>query len=149
MNESPAIAPDREAELAARLRLVVTRLSRRLRQRGDTGISQSDLSALSTIDRLGPLTLGDLAASERVQPPSMTRVVTHLEEAGLVERQACEKDRRVARVRVTAQGRQLLRRSRTRKDAYLAERLRTLDLSEQALMAEAVGTLERLLEGGK
>jgi DNA-binding MarR family transcriptional regulator len=149
MTESSSLAVDRDAELAARLRLVLTRLSRRLRQQGEAGISQSQLSALATIDRSGPMTLGDLASAERVQPPSMTRVVSHLEEAGLVDRRASETDRRVVRVKATVEGRQLLRRSRSRKDAYLAQRLRTLGEADQAVMAEAVAVLERVLEGGE
>src|SRR5437899_3765477 len=118
MTESPLTAVDHDAALAARLRLVVTRLSRRLRQQGETGISASQLSALSTIDRCGPMTLGDLAAAEQVQPPSMTRVVANLEAARLVDRQLCQQDRRVTRVRVTSEGRELLQLSRTRKNAY-------------------------------
>jgi DNA-binding MarR family transcriptional regulator len=149
MTESPVTAVDRDAELAARLRLVVTRLSRRLRQQGETGISAGQLSALSTIDRCGPMTLGDLAAAEQVQPPSMTRIVSRLEETGLVERQACQEDRRVARVRVTGEGRELLQLSRTRKNAYLARRLRTLGGGELATMAEAVAVLEQILERGE
>jgi DNA-binding MarR family transcriptional regulator len=140
---------DSDAELAARLRLVVTRLSRRLRQQGDTGISASQLSALSTIDRCGPMTLGDVATAEQVQPPSMTRVVSHLEERGLVERQVYERDRRVTRVRVTSEGRELLQLSRTRKDAYLARRLQTLDDGDRFTMAAAVAVLEQILERGE
>ena len=149
MTESTVNAVDRDAELAARLRLAVTRLSRRLRHQGETGISASQLSALATVDRCGPMTLGDLAAAEQVQPPSMTRIVARLEEAGLVARQVCQEDRRVARVRVTGTGRELLQRSRTRKDAYLARRLRTLDDADRTVMAEVVGVLEQLLEGGE
>ena len=149
MTESTVNAVDRDAELAARLRLAVTRLSRRLRHQGETGISASQLSALATVDRCGPMTLGDLAAAEQVQPPSMTRIVARLEEAGLVARQVCQEDRRVARVRVTGTGRELLQRSRTRKDAYLARRLRTLDDADRTVMAEVVGILEQLLEGGE
>ena len=147
--QRPLTTVDGDAELAARLRLAVTRLSRLLRHQGETGISASQLSALSTIDRSGPMTLGDLAAAEQVQPPSMTRIVSRLEEAGLVDRQACEHDRRVARVRVTTAGRQLLQRSRTRKDAYLARRLQTLEPADRALMGEAVAVLEQLLERGE
>jgi DNA-binding MarR family transcriptional regulator len=149
MTPSPATALDRDAELAVRLRLAVTRLSRRLRHKGETSISASQLSALSTIERRGPMTLGDLAAAEEVQPPSMTRIVAHLEEAGLVDRRVWEQDRRVARVRVTAAGRQLLQRSRTRKDAYLARRLQTLGDDDRILMPDVVGVLEHILEDGE
>jgi DNA-binding MarR family transcriptional regulator len=147
--ERPVTTVDGDAELAARLRLAVTRLSRRLRHQAETGISASQLSALATVDRSGPMTLGELAAAELVQPPSMTRIVSRLEEGGLVDRQACEQDRRVARVRVTTAGRQLLQRSRTRKDAYLARRLETLDAADRALMGEAVAVLEQILERGE
>ncbi|HEX4539805.1 MAG TPA: MarR family transcriptional regulator [Acidimicrobiales bacterium] len=145
----PVTTVDGDAELAARLRLAVNRLARRLRHQGETGISPSQLSALATVDRSGPMTLGDLAAVEQVRPPSMTRIVSRLEGGGLVDRQASEQDRRVARVRVTAAGRQLLQRSRTRKDAYLARRLQTLDAADRALMGEAVAVLERILERGE
>jgi DNA-binding MarR family transcriptional regulator len=147
--ERPVTTVDGDAELAARLRLAVTRLSRRLRHQGETGISASQLSALATVDRSGPMTLGDLAAAEQVQPPSMTRIVSRLEEGGLVDRQACEQDRRVARVRVTTAGRQLLEHSRTRKDAYLARRLETLDAADRSLLGEAVAALEQILERGE
>ncbi|HEY1635676.1 MAG TPA: MarR family transcriptional regulator [Acidimicrobiales bacterium] len=140
---------DGDAELAARLRLVVTRLSRRLRQQGETGISASQLSALSTIDRCGPMTLGDVATAEQVQPPSMTRIVSHLEERGLVERQVYQRDRRVTRVHVTGEGRELLQLSRTRKDAYLARRLQTLNDGDRFTMAAAVAVLEQILERGE
>jgi DNA-binding MarR family transcriptional regulator len=145
----PVTTVDGDAELAARLRLAVNRLARRLRHEGETGIGPSQLSALATVDRSGPMTLGDLAAVEQVRPPSMTRIVSRLEEGGLVDRQASEQDRRVARVRVTAAGRQLLQRSRTRKDAYLARRLQTLDAADRALMGEAVAVLERILARGE
>lgn len=147
-SETVPTALEGDAELAARLRLAVTRLSRRLRHQGETGIGASQLSALSTIERRGPMTLGDLASVERVQPPSMTRLVARLEEAGLVERQACEHDRRVAHVRVTAAGRQLLQRSRTRKDAYLARRLQSLDDADRTRVRDVVGVLEQMLEDG-
>ncbi len=135
-----------EAELAARLRMAVTRISRRLRQQAETGATPSQLSALSSVERLGPLTLGDLALQERVQPPSMTRVVANLEDSGLVVRQVDDKDRRVVRVQLTAEGRKVLQRSRTRKNAYLARRMRAIGGEDRAVLAEAVAVLERLIE---
>ena len=138
-----------EAELASRLRLAVTRLARRLRQHAsaEAQISPSQIAALSSVERLGPITLGDLAAVERVQPPTLTRIVAALEEAGLVSRHIDEHDRRIARAQVTVAGRRFLERSRGRKDAYLADRIRVLDADDRAVLARAATLLEKLLEG--
>lgn len=134
-------------ELSSRLRLAIARLSRRLRQEATSGdVSPSQLSALATVERLGPLTLGDLAARERVQPPTMTRIVTLLDEAGLVTREVDAGDRRVARVRITPAGARYLEKHRTRKNAYLAKRLRDLTPEEVARLEAAVPILERLVE---
>src|ERR671911_283942 len=101
---------------AAHLRITVTRLARLLRRQGDTGLSPSQLSALTSIERHGPLTLGALADHERVAPPSVTKVVGKLEELGLVQRRGDLVDRRVARVTVTPAGAALLAEVRQRKD---------------------------------
>jgi DNA-binding MarR family transcriptional regulator len=140
----PAVTVDHE--LVARLRLAVGRLARRLRQQTEAGISASQLSALASVNRLGPLTLGELAAVERVRPPTMTRVVANLEELGMVARCPDPADRRVARVELTPAGRGFLERSRTRRDAFLAERMAALTPEELALLEPAVAVLERLLE---
>jgi DNA-binding MarR family transcriptional regulator len=132
--------------LPARLRLVVTRLARRLRQQGDTAASPTQLSALATIERDGPVTLGELAAVERVQPPTITAAVGRLERRGLVRRGVDPGDRRVARVEVTSQGRRLLEQSRSRKTAYLERTLAGLDPDERETLEHAAAILERLLE---
>jgi DNA-binding MarR family transcriptional regulator len=134
------------ADLPARLRLVVTRLARQLRQRAVVDLTPSQISALATIERSGPVTLGELAALERVQPPSVTVVVTRLEEKGLVVRRQDPQDRRVVRVETTKDGRRLLARSRSRKDAELDRRLRLLSDEERATLASAAAILERLVE---
>src|SRR5580692_12469728 len=134
--------PETEAELAARLRLAVMRLSRRLRQQVADGATSSQVSALASVERLGSPTLGELASSEKVRPPSMTRIVVGLEEAGLVTRQIDAGDRRVARVMLTADGRRVLQRSRSLRTAFLARRLRRLSAPER----QALGELVRLLE---
>ncbi len=139
-------SPDTEA-LAARLRLGVTRLARKLRQEAEPGITPSMLAALSSVDAAGRLTMSDLCAVEQVQPPTMTRIVAALVEAGLVVREPDEDDRRVAWVRLTPAGRTLLERSRRRKEAYLAKRLRELQPDEVVLLEDAAGLLERLTEG--
>jgi DNA-binding MarR family transcriptional regulator len=105
------------------------------------------VATLSSVERLGPITLGDLAAVERVQPPTMTRIVSGLEEAGLVSRHVDEKDRRIARVQTTVAGRKFLERTRNRKDLYLSSRVRTLDADDRAVLARAAVILEKLLEG--
>jgi DNA-binding MarR family transcriptional regulator len=134
------------AQLAARLRLVVTRLARQLRQRAVIDLTPSQTSALTTIERAGPLTLGELAALEHVQPPSVTVVVTRLEEKGLVVRRQDPRDRRVSRVETTKEGRRLLARSRNRKDAELDRRLRSLTDEDRATLSAAAAILERLVE---
>lgn len=135
-------------DTAPRLRLAIARIARQLRQHVDapSDLSTTLVSALATIDRSGPLTLGELAAAERVQPPSMTRVVTQLESRGLVSRSVDRDDRRVARVEITTEGRRLLQRSRTRKNALLAQRLRTFTPDERAVLDAALPLLERLAE---
>jgi DNA-binding MarR family transcriptional regulator len=135
-----------DRELVVRLRLAVARLARRLRQETGEEITASQLSALSSVNRLGPLTLGALAAVERVRPPSMTRIVANLETAGLVTRRPDPADRRIARVEATAPGRALLARGHSRKNAYLARRLATLTPDELELLGRAAPVLERLLE---
>ncbi len=137
-----------EAELAAHLRLSVARLARRLRRETGADVTASQLSALHTIGRLGPLTLGDLSAAERVRPPTMTRVVASLEEQGLVTRTVDPSDRRVAHVATTAHGDRFLEASRHRRDAFLASGLRSLSPEERDVLRRAAGLLERLADSG-
>ena len=136
-----------DPQVAARLRLVLNRLARRLRREAADDLSPSLISALVTIDVHGPITLGELAAHELVRPPSVTRMVTGLEQRGLVRREADAGDRRVARVSLTAEGRRVLRSTRTRKTAYLAKRLGRLDEAQLAALMDALPVLESLLEG--
>jgi DNA-binding MarR family transcriptional regulator len=145
---SVAPAPETDlGELAARLRLAITRTARRLRQEAGTDLSPSQTAALATIDSNGPLTPSELASLERVQRPTATRIVARLEEKGLVERAADPADGRSFIVSPTAQGRTLLRKLRTRKNAYLARRLRGLGAEEVAALARAADILERLQDG--
>ncbi len=122
----------------------MTRLSRRLRQQAVGYITASQLSALTSIDKHGPLSLGELAAIEQVAPPSMTRIAARLEESGLVERRADATDRRVARVVITDGGLTLLDQTRTRRDLFLARRLQQLSEDELEALARALPMLERL-----
>jgi len=132
------------AVLPSQLRLAVMRLARRLRQESVGDITQSQLSALSIVDRRGPLSLGELADVERVAPPSMTRIAARLEEQGWVVRTVDATDRRVAHLAVTDAGRALLKETRTRRDAYLATRLRGLSADERVILGSALPLLERL-----
>ncbi len=146
----PTMQTDRTSdttEIAARLRLGVTRLARKLRQEAEAGLSPSLLSALSTIAREGRLTIGDLCSLEQVQPPTVTRAVAALVEGGLVSRETDGTDRRVAWVSVTPEGAKLLQRTRRRKEAYLARRLRDLSPRQLATLDEAARILEQLVEG--
>jgi DNA-binding MarR family transcriptional regulator len=123
------------------------RLGRRLRQQAGDDLSPTMISALVTIERHGPLTLGRLAELERVKRPSTTRIVAALERRGLVACEVDTADRRVRMVAVTATARRLLQDSRTRKTAYLARHLRELPGEDIDSVAAAVDVLERLLEG--
>ena len=122
------------------------RLSRRLRQHAPEDITPSQLSALSVIVRGERLTLSQLAEAERVQPPTITRIVDMLEQKGLAIRVPSENDRRVAFVEATPEGLALVETIRRRRDAYLAGRLRTFSADERALLERAAVLLERLIE---
>jgi DNA-binding MarR family transcriptional regulator len=121
------------------------RLSRRLRaERSDVGLTLTQISALSALERLGPSTPGELAANERVQPPSMTRVLGHLEDRGLVVRAPHPTDRRQALVTVTDEARAMLREDRRRREAWLVEHLADLSSEERAVLRLASRLLDRL-----
>jgi len=133
-------------ELAARLRLSVLRLSRQLRQQLVGDLTQSQVSVLSSVEKLGNPTLGELAAYERVQPPSMTRQVEMLLAKGLVAREVNEKDRRIVRVSLTAAGQRILQKNRSVRTAFVADRLRRFAPEERARLGELVELLEKLAE---
>jgi DNA-binding MarR family transcriptional regulator len=139
-----------DEELAARLRVAVTRLNRRLRQESLSGalagVSPAQASALGSINRLGDPTLGEVAVVEQVQPPTMTRLVGGLEAAGWVTRHGDADDGRVVRVRLTDEGRRTLARIRTLKTAFLARGLGALDPAERAAAADLTVLLEHLMD---
>jgi DNA-binding MarR family transcriptional regulator len=142
-----AVTPDvEEAELADRFRLALTRIHRRLRQQTGAGLTPSQAAALASTDRLGSPTLGELAALEAVQPPSMTRIVAALEEKGLVSRVVDPADRRVARVTVSELGAKVLEENRSLKTAFLAQQLHRLTPADRRSLAELTDLLERLGE---
>jgi DNA-binding MarR family transcriptional regulator len=135
-------------ELSPRLRMVTVRLYRLFRQHADpdSDLSQNLISALATVSRCGPITLGRLAELERVQPPSMTRIVAKLEERGLVTREIDPDDRRIARVRVTPEAVGVLAELRSRRTEFLAARLAELTPAEQTALEAALPALERLAD---
>lgn len=140
----PVTTPPDQGEVAARLRLSATRLARILRQQAELGLSPSQITALATIAREGPLTLGALAATEHVTPPSVTKVVERLEELGLIERRADPDDGRRVVVVATAAGSELLAAGRARKDAILAQRIAQLDADQLDRLAAALDVLDLL-----
>jgi DNA-binding MarR family transcriptional regulator len=135
----------RTAELASTLRVSVMRLGRRLRaERVVTDLSLTQMSALGTLDRHGPLTPRELADHEKVQPPSMTRVLAGLEERGLILRTPHETDGRQHLVSLTADAKALLKEDRRRRDAWLAQRLAELTQEERDVLHAAAPVIERL-----
>src|SRR5215204_5725310 len=105
-------------DVAARMRLATARLARQLRQQAGTGLSPSQHSVLASIEARETLTLGELAAIEQVAPPTITKIVSKLDDDGLVSRTVDERDRRVARVTVSQAGQARLDAARSRRDAW-------------------------------
>jgi DNA-binding MarR family transcriptional regulator len=134
------------ASVASALRLSVMRLARRLRAERSDGnyLSATQLAAIATLDRHGPLTPGELAAHEKVQPPSMTKTIAALEDKGLVMRTPHPTDRRQVVVAISRGGTRLLAEDRRRRDAWLAQRLRELTPAELATLGAAAVLLDRL-----
>jgi len=135
-----------EHELASRLRVDFARIARRLRQEAGTGLSPSQTSALASVERCGPLTPSELATVERVQRPTVTRLLVRLEELELVSRTPDPADRRSTLIAVTPAGSKLLADARTRKDVFLSERLAGLSAADRATLERAAGLLEGMLE---
>ncbi len=136
-------------EQAARLRLAINRMARRLRQEANTDLGPASISALATIERSGPLTPSELARLEGIQRPTATRVLTRLTDDDLVSRAADPADGRCSIVDVTAGGRTALTRLRRRKTAYLAQRMRELPEDDVATLTRAAEILEQVLEEGR
>ena len=132
-------------DLAPRLRLAIVRTARRLRQETGTELSPSLTAALSTVERHGPLTPGEVATRERIQRPTATRVLARLEEQGLIDRIPDVRDRRSSLLTASKAGRDLLAELRTRKTAFLAARIEDLDDEDRATLERAADILERML----
>jgi DNA-binding MarR family transcriptional regulator len=137
-----------DAGLATALRISVSRLARRLRverqAEGLSSLSDTQLAALSVLESHAAMTPGELADHEKVQPPSMTRVIAVLEERKLVMRAPHTTDRRQVVLTVTEEGRALVLQARRRRDAWLAKRLKELSAEERAVLRAAAPVLEKL-----
>jgi DNA-binding MarR family transcriptional regulator len=135
-----------EERLARRMRRAIARMARRLRQESGTDLGPSQVAALATVERHGPLSPSELADRERIKRPTATRIVGHLEDAGLVQRVKDPEDGRSSILSVTAEGRAVLRRLRERKTAYLARRLADMDAEDRRTLERAAELLEGMLE---
>jgi DNA-binding MarR family transcriptional regulator len=134
-----------DAALASSLRISVMRLARRLRlERAGSDLTLNQLAVLGTLHRAGPMTVGELAGAEKVKPPSMTRTVACLEEAGLVTRRPHELDRRQVVVELTDEARAVLAADRRRRTAWLARRLDDLTPEDLDALRRVAPLLERL-----
>lgn len=132
---------------AARLRVAVLRLSRRLRKHDLAGLTPSQLSTLSYVGQRGPVRLGDLAAAERIAPSTLTRLVNVLEERGYLLREASPDDARAFLVTVTKAGLDVLERIRSEATSLLADILLTLPADQYKALQEALPALEQLSAG--
>jgi DNA-binding MarR family transcriptional regulator len=133
---------------AARLRVAVLRLSRRLRKHDLAGLTPSQLSTLSSVGKSGPVRLGDLAAAERIAPSTLTRLVNVLEDRGYLLRQPAPDDARAYLVTVTDSGKEVLERIRDEATSLLTDILMTLPADQLAALESALPALEQLAGSG-
>jgi DNA-binding MarR family transcriptional regulator len=141
-----AAAADADVIDVTRLRVAIARLSRRLRRHEIAGLTPTQLAALSTVERSGPLRLGDLAAAEGIAPSTLTRMVTVLEEAGFVTRRPDPSDARASTIAITELGRQTMDRLRDEGAALLAQSLLALTRDQRTALATALPSLEHLAD---
>jgi DNA-binding MarR family transcriptional regulator len=137
---------DAPAVDVTRLRVALARLARRLRKHELAGLTPTQLAALATVERSGPMRLGDLAAAEGIAPSTLTRLVTALEESGYVRRHADPSDARASTLVITTGGHDTLERLRTESTLVLAASLRLLTPEQRSTLAAALPVLELLAE---
>jgi len=135
-----------DAELTQRLQPVLGRLNRMLRRAEPSVIGPGAMSALFTLFHEGPLRPSDLATREGVRPPTMTRIVAGLEEAGYVERTVDPADRRASLLAVTALGNELVLGTRAARQSYLARHMARLTPAERRALSAALPVLESLAQ---
>lgn len=134
-----------DRSLTSRLRLSVMRLNRRLRaQRTNASVTLSQISALSSLHKCGPMTPGELAAREGVQPPSMTRVISAIEDLGYISKRAHPNDGRQVIVELTEQGLSYIEADISAREAWLDARLSELDESERETLTRAAEIIDRM-----
>ena len=144
MSKTRSSAAAKAPPLAEDLRISITRLSRRLRGQGSSSLSVTQHAALAAVERHQSMTPRDLAEHEKVQPPSMTRVIAALEEQELLVRSPHPTDGRQVILTVTDKGRELLKEQRRRKQAWLSQRLKELTPEDRAILRQAAPILEKL-----
>jgi DNA-binding MarR family transcriptional regulator len=146
--ESVVEAPEDEAPAVdvTRLRVALARLSRRLRRHELAGLTPTQLAALATVERSGPMRLGDLAAAEGIAPSTLTRLVTALEDSGYVRRFADPSDARASTLAITPRGQDALERIRRESTLVLTASLSLLTAAQRSALAEALPVLEQLAE---
>jgi DNA-binding MarR family transcriptional regulator len=138
-NDGPAVD-------VTRLRVALARLSRRLRRHELAGLTPTQLAALATVERSGPMRLGDLAAAEGIAPSTLTRLVTALEDSGYLRRYADPSDARASTMAITPRGRDALERIRTESTLMLTASLGLLTSAQRSALADALPVLEQLAE---
>jgi DNA-binding MarR family transcriptional regulator len=145
MTSAERVDVDEQTELAARLRLAVGRLHRRIRIDGRESVPPLQLSALVTVEEHGPLRLSELARREAVTAPTMSRVLAALDEQGLVIRTPDPSDARGVQIVLSADGAARLNEVRSHRTALVARRLARLDAGQRAALRTALPALEALL----
>lgn len=145
-NQVPETEGLTNIELAARLRMTLGRLNRRVRQHGPQTLTSSQASTLSSLEMLGPVRLGDLAAHEGVTAPTQSRLVASLENQGLLRRTPDADDRRATLLAITPLGRRQLEQLRNERSAFLVEQLGKLSAPQRAALVTALDALEALAE---
>jgi len=145
VSTEPAVV-DAEIDVA-RLRVALARLSRRMRRHELAGLTPTQLAALATIGKTGPMRLGDLAAAEGIAPSTLTRLVTALEDSGYVQRTADPSDARASTLAITAHGQEALERIRTETTLMLTASLELLTPDQRSTLAAALPVLEQLADG--
>ncbi|HZP54543.1 MarR family transcriptional regulator [Actinocrinis sp.] len=138
--------PPTDPQDITRLRVAVGRLHRRLAQRSTSELTFAQISALVMVEKHGPIRQGELAAREKVAAPSMTRTVSGLVEAGLVQKIPDPEDGRSCHIVVTEAARTLLEKIRTERSAMLAERVARLTPEQYSTLVDALPVLEQLAE---